>query len=245
MSELPVPDFLLCHPHFGLGLTLLIYALAAALYGALKSPAFLHPVLTSVAGVCLVLSLTGVSYQDYFQQASPLHNGLSIFVVLLAVPLHRRLPLISAAKTSISCALVIGSITAIVTAVAVPVWMDLETDVVATLVPKSATAAVAAGISERLGGIVGLAAMTAVLTGLFGAMVGPSLLAAAGIRDERALGFAIGVGAHAIGTARAFQISETCGAFASIGMILNAILTVALAPQALKLLEASREIGLF
>lgn len=108
--------------------------------------------------------------------------------------------------------------------------------VVASLAPKSATAAVAIGISERLGGVIGLAAMVAVLTGLFGAMVGPSVLASAGVRDERAVGFAIGVAAHAIGTARAFQISETAGAFASLGMILNAILTVALAPLAIGLL---------
>jgi putative effector of murein hydrolase len=67
-------------------------------------------------------------------------------------------------------------------------------------------------------------------------MIGPSLLSAIGVRDHRAVGFAIGIAAHAIGTARAFQISETAGAFATLGMILNAILTVALAPLALSLM---------
>ena len=67
-------------------------------------------------------------------------------------------------------------------------------------------------------------------------MIGPSLLAAVGVRDERAMGFAMGVASHAIGTARAFQISETAGAFGTLGMILNAVLTVALAPLALMLL---------
>jgi len=36
--------------------------------------------------------------------------------------------------------------------------------------------------------------------------------------------------AHALGTARAFQLSETAGAFASLGMILNAILSIGLVP---------------
>ncbi len=77
--------------------------------------------------------------------------------------------------------------------------------------------------------------MTAVLTGLCGAVIGPSILAAVGVRDERAA-LRDGVASHAIGTARAFQISETAGAFASVGMILNAVLTVALAPLAMRLL---------
>jgi putative effector of murein hydrolase len=61
---------------------------------------------------------------------------------------------------------------------------------------------------------------------------------ATGIEDERAMGFALGVASHAIGTARAFQISDVAGAFASLGMILNALLTIALVPVALSLLVA-------
>jgi putative effector of murein hydrolase len=52
-----------------------------------------------------------------------------------------------------------------------------------------------------------------------------------GIEDDRAKGFALGVASHAIGTARAFQISEVAGAFASLGMILNALLTIVLVPM--------------
>lgn len=228
---------LVAHPFFGLALTVGIYAVATLLYDRLGRPSILHPVLTSVAAVAAVLVATGLSYPAYFAQAAPLHNALAVFVVLLAVPLVRRLPLIRAAGLPVLIALVVGSVVAVATALAPPAGLGMEENVLASLAPKSATAAVAVGISERLGGIVGLAAMVAVLTGLFGAMVGPPVLAAAGVRDERAVGFAIGVAAHAIGTARAFQISETAGAFASLGMILNAVLTVALAPIALSLLS--------
>jgi putative effector of murein hydrolase len=43
------------------------------------------------------------------------------------------------------------------------------------------------------------------------------------VEDDRAKGFALGVASHAIGAARACQISEVAGAFASLGMILNAV----------------------
>lgn len=237
MNIMETVGALVVHPLFGLALTVGVYAVATAVYERLGRPSMLHPVLTSVAVIAAVLVVTGLSYPIYFAQASPLHNALSVFVVLLAVPLARRLPLIRAARMPIFIALVIGSVVAVATALAPPVGLGMDESIIASLAPKSATAAVAVGISEQLGGVVGLAAMVAVLTGLFGAMVGPAMLAAAGIRDERAVGFAIGVAAHAIGTARAFQISETAGAFASLGMILNAVLTVALAPLAIQLLR--------
>jgi len=56
-----------------------------------------------------------------------------------------------------------------------------------------------------------------------------------GVRDYRGRGFATGVAAHGIGTARAFQVHGTAGAFASIGMVLNAILTALIAPILVKL----------
>jgi putative effector of murein hydrolase len=50
------------------------------------------------------------------------------------------------------------------------------------------------------------------------------------VRDWRARGFAVGVAAHGIGTARAFQVNETAGAFSGIGMGLNGVLTAVIAP---------------
>ena len=73
--------------------------------------------------------------------------------------------------------------------------------------------------------------------GVFGAIFGPTILVVTGVEDDRAKGFALGVASHAIGTARAFQISEVAGTFASLGMILNALLTVMLAPIALHLMH--------
>jgi putative effector of murein hydrolase len=85
-------------------------------------------------------------------------------------------------------------------------------------------------IAERLGGVPALTALAVISTGVFGAAFGPPIMAAVGVRDHRAIGLALGVASHAIGTARAFQISDTAGAFSTLGMILNALLTVALAP---------------
>ena len=88
------------------------------------------------------------------------------------------------------------------------------------------------GVSERIGGAPALTAVMVLVTGVLGAMVATPLLNLMRIRDWRARGFAVGVAAHGIGTARAFQVNETAGAFSGIGMGLNAILTAVLAPLA-------------
>lgn len=225
-------------PLFGLAATVAVYAAAAALYRALGTPAPLHPVLTATAVLVVMLVATGMSYSTYFIQAFPLHAALGVFVVLLAVPLCRQKCLIRSSAGMIGLALCTGSLVALFTALALPVGLSADGALLATLAPKSTTTAVAVGIAERLGGIPSLAALIVVTTGLFGAAFGPSLLAAAKVRDHRAIGLALGVASHAIGTARAFQISETAGTFASVGMILNAVLTIALAPVALALLPS-------
>jgi putative effector of murein hydrolase len=236
MTEVLLADRLLAHPLFGLSLTIAVYALADGLWRQRGRPALLHPVLTSVAGVGLVVWGCGIGYERYFVQAAPLHYALGAFVVLLAVPLVRQAMLIREAAAPLTLSLVIGSGSALITALMVPVVLNAEPAVIASIAPKSATAAVAVGIADHLGGLPGLTAVVVIMTGIFGAIAGPGLLAASGVRDERAVGFALGLASHAIGTARAFQLSERAGAFASVGMILNALLTVALAPVALNLL---------
>jgi putative effector of murein hydrolase len=74
-----------------------------------------------------------------------------------------------------------------------------------------------------------------VTTGIMGAIIVTPLMNALRIRDFAARGFAAGVTAHGIGTARAFQVNELAGTFAGIGMGLNGALT-ALLVSALALL---------
>ncbi len=78
--------------------------------------------------------------------------------------------------------------------------------------------------------------MLVILTGITGAVIVTPLMNALGVRDWRARGFAVGVASHGIGTARALQVNETAGAFAGIGMGLNAMLTAVLVPALVGLL---------
>jgi putative effector of murein hydrolase len=133
-------------------------------------------------------------------------------------------------------ALVMGSITAIVSVMVLASMFGLPRPVILSLAPKSVTAGVAMGISESLGADPSLTAASVILTGIMGAIVVTPLMNRAGITDFRARGFAAGLAAHGIGTARAFQVDEIAGVFSGIAMSLNALVTSLLVPLAVTLL---------
>ena len=99
-----------------------------------------------------------------------------------------------------------------------------------SLASKSVTTPIAMAVTEQIGGLPSLTAVFVILTGILGAIMVTPLFNAMRIRDMRARGFAVGLAAHGIGTARAFQVSDVAGAFAGIAMALNGIVTAVLVP---------------
>ena len=122
-------------------------------------------------------------------------------------------------------ALLAGSITAMVSAVAIAWALGAPSEILASLAPKSVTAPIAMALTETIGGIPALTAVLVVLTGILGSVIVTPLMNAFGIRDYAARGFAVGIASHGIGTARAFQVSEEAGTFAGIAMGLNGAMT--------------------
>ena len=217
-------------PLLWLTLTLVAYGIGDWAFRASGRRPLVNPVLLAVALLALVLTVTGTDYATYFEGAQFVHFMLGPATVALAVPLYVNRALIRRSLLPMLAALVVGAGTAMVSAVWIAQAAGVSPGTQPSLVPKSVTAPVAIGIAETLGGQPSLTAVLVILTGIIGAVVGTPIFNALGITDYRARGFAMGVASHGIGTARAFQVSETAGAFAGIGMGLNALLTALVAP---------------
>ena len=101
-------------------------------------------------------------------------------------------------------------------------------DILASIAPRATTTPVAMAVAQQLGGVPALAAVIVLIAGVIGAMTATPLFNAMKITDFRARGLAVGVSAHGFGAARAFQVDQTAGAFASLGMALNAVATATL-----------------
>ena len=223
-------SYLAAAPLTWLTVTFVAYLGAATVSKALRQTPLANPVLLSVAAVALVLMLTGTDYATYFEGAQFIHFLLGPATVALAVPLMDTRDTMKRVAVPIALALVAGSSVAAVSAILLAQAFGLPDAVILSLSPKSTTAPVALGISEAVGGIPTLTAVLVILTGIIGAIVVTPMMTLLRIRDWRARGFAAGVAAHGIGTARAFQVNETAGAFAGIGMALNALLTSLIVP---------------
>jgi predicted murein hydrolase (TIGR00659 family) len=187
-------------------------------------------VLIAVLLVAPVLWATQTDYATFFEGAQFIHFLLGPATVALALPLWDNLDTIRRSVAPILMALLAGSVVAAASALLMAQAFGLPPEVILSLAPKSTTAPVALGISEAVGGIPTLTAVLVILTGVIGAVIVTPLMNALRIRDWRARGFAAGVAAHGIGTARAFKVNPVAGAYAGIAMALNALLTSLIVP---------------
>lgn len=223
-------SYLSTSPLLWLTATLLAYLFAAAIAGRFGNPPWANPVLISVCLISPVLWFSRTDYATYFEGAQFIHFLLGPATVALAVPLLDNLETIRRSAIPILLALLVGSSVAICSAILIAQAFGLPTEVVLSLSPKSTTAPVALGVSEAVGGMPSLTAVFVILTGIIGAIIVTPMMNALRIQDWRARGLAAGLAAHGIGTARAFQVNATAGAYAGIGMALNALLTSLLVP---------------
>ena len=228
-------SYLSSQPLLWLCATLFAYWIGDALFVKSGRNPLVNAVLIAIVLLSVMLWATGTSYEKYFDGAQFVHFMLGPVTVCLAIPLQANLMAIRRALLPIAAALIAGSCAAVGSALGIAWLLGADHTLLATLSPKSATAPVAIGISQGLGGEPTLTAVMVIITGIVGAICVTPLLNLIGVRDWRARGFSVGVAAHGFGTARAFQVNETAGVFASIGMGLNAVLTAFLAPLFLSL----------
>jgi len=217
-------------PLLWLTLTMGAFIAARALFEYANRFPLLNPVLIASLAICLVLYSTNTPYAAYFKGAQFIHFLLGPAIIVLAVPVWRYRSALWRARYAVLAALVIGGLTAGLSAIGLAILFGLDKAMIAAIAPKSVTAPVAMGIAKSLGGPVSLAALLAVLTGITGAVMATPLFNAFGFSDWRGRGFAVGVTCHGIGTAHAFQISPVAGSFATIGMALNALFSALILP---------------
>jgi predicted murein hydrolase (TIGR00659 family) len=222
--------YLTATPLLWLTTTLGAYVVADHFSRISKRNPLVNPVLISVIILGSLLWTTGTAYETYFNGAQFVHFLLGPATVALAIPLHRNWQAIKRSLIPIVGALIAGSVTAIVSAVGIGILFGMPPDVLASLAPKSVTAAIAMGVSQEIGGQPSLTATLVISTGILGAIMVTPLMNALGLKDYRARGFAAGVASHGIGTARAFQVDPVAGAFAGIALGLNGLLTAIIAP---------------
>lgn len=222
-------------PLLAVGLTLAAYLVGSAVFIRLGKPSWLPAILIAALLLAAILALLGLPYATYQQGATWLTVLLGPATVALGMPLYQQLPRIRELWRPLAACLPIAAALAACYALGIAWLLGASPDILASIAAKSVTAPIAIGITEQLGGNVALLMGSLLVTGV---LTIPFVSLAArllSINDERIIGFALGLNGHAIGTVRAFDISPTAGAFASLGMSLTGIFTALLLPLAWRL----------
>ena len=195
-----------------------------------------HPLLISTPLVAAALYLSNIDFNSYYAGNGILNWLLGPTTVALAVPLARQMPQLPPLLITVLTTVILGGLFAVICAVAIAAGLGADHVVLLSLAAKSVTTPIAVGITQQIGGLVTLMVMVVLLTGIVGILVAQLIFRYQHIDDERWQGLILGVSAHAIGTAKAFEKSPRCGAFATLGMGLNGIWTSIFLPTLLPLL---------
>ena len=196
----------------------------------------LNPILLTIASLILFLKLSGISYETYQEGGRLIEFWLKPAVVALGVPLYLQLEMIKKQLLPILLSQLVGCLVGVVSVVLVAKLLGATPDVICSLAPKSVTTPIAMEVSNATGGIPSLTAAVVVLVGLFGAVFGFKILTLGRVKSPNAQGLSMGTASHAIGTSAAMEVSRKYGAYASLGLTLNGILTALLTPAILRLL---------
>ncbi|HUN97566.1 MAG TPA: LrgB family protein [Bradyrhizobium sp.] len=217
-------------PLLWLAFTIAAYVAGQMIQRLFKGAPLASPVLVAIVIVAGVMLATGTSYQTYFAGAQFINLLLGPATVALAIPLAKNLSLIRSNFGSICLALLAGSVTSIVSGVAI-VWMLGGSKIVAlSMAPRSVTTPIAVALSREIGGVPALTASLVIFGGIVAAIVGQRLLHCLEIRDWRAHGLAAGVAGGGIAAAQVAERNELGAAFAALGVGLNGLLTALLVP---------------
>lgn len=218
-------DMLMQSAFFGVAITLICYEIGAFVKKKTNF-ALANPLLIAVLLIVGFLLLFDVEYEAYENGAKYIQYFLTPATVSLAIPLYRKLELLKKYPAAIFIGIGAGVLTAMVSIFLMSLAFGLTHTQYVTLLPKSITTAIALGISEKQGGIMGLTVVSVSITGILGNVAAESILNLFRIKEPIARGLAIGTSAHALGTAKAMELGEIEGAMSSLSIVVAGIMTV-------------------
>jgi putative effector of murein hydrolase len=211
-------------------ITLSAYKIGIIIYEKTGKNALLQPIVIAYVIMLPILLLAKIPYKQYFDSVFILHFFLGPATVALALPLYKNLKLIQSYFLPILITLVFGGIFTILSAVGILWLFDASKITMLSMTTKSVTAPITLITAHDIGANAALAIGFVVITGLLGALLGTFVFKLLKIKHDAAKGFALGLISHAVGTARAFEISENAAAFSALAMGLVGVFIAVVLP---------------
>lgn len=212
-------------------LLLTIGAYLLGLWAKKKSGlALLHPFLISIPVIIAVLKLTDIPCSFYIESNVLIDFLLGPSVVSLGLLLYDNRDIVLKNCVGILTSVLVGSVVGVASVWVLCRVFGLDEMFLFSLEPKSVTTPIAMDISESLGGNPSLTAVSVVLCGFIGTVLGPLVLRLIKIKSPVARGLGMGCASHGLGTARAIEMGAVEGAVSGLSIALMGIATALIIP---------------
>ena len=216
-------------PLFGMFLTLITFVLFKKLSDKVKS-SLLNPLVLSLMFIIVFLETFKIPYENYYNGAEIFNTMIIPATVALAIPLYKNFNLLKKYYKEILFSigfstLVLTSLLAISMAL-----LDVDKEILSSVLPKSVTTAIAVGVSEQIQGIQAITIIMVIICGNIGAVFGELIFDIFHIHHPIAQGISLGTTSHAVGTSKAIELGEIQGSMSGLAIIVTGLFTVGLAP---------------
>lgn len=211
-------------------ITLIVYSISLHVARKVNANPLANPVLVTAVVMGLLLYFSGTGVADYQQNAGLIHWLLGPATVALAMPMYAQWQKIRELGWRLLVAVGFAGFIAPLLAWLSVAMLRAPMPIQFTMLAKSITTPLAMEATSQIGGVPALAAVFVIITGIVGAIVAPLVYRLLNVTLPQAQGLALGAVCHAVGTAKALQMSQRTGALATLGLCLNGIITAILLP---------------
>lgn len=213
----------------GVLITLLAYQTGLSLQKKVKHPAC-NPILISAVLIILFITVTGLPNSVYQGANVRLSWLLTPATVCLAIPMYEQLTILRKNFKVILAGVAAGAVSCVGFVLLLALAFRFDRALTLSLLPKFVTAAIGVPLCELAGGITSVTTVAIMLTGIIGAVLGPTLCKLFHLNDELSRGVAFGTAGHVIATARASEMSALTGAVSSLSLVVAGLLTAVIFP---------------
>lgn len=232
------PDALLNSPLFGIGLTVILYAMSEIIIDRFKLNVVPPFVIACPLVISVIAFVPGVEYKQYQAGAEFINFLLGPATIALALPLYKNRQIITEKAAAITSGVTIATLAAILVVYFCGKAFGASEQVLISLIPKSVTTPIAIDVSKTLGGIPALTTAAVIFTGMLGATFNHKVMSLLGIKNDLAIGLAIGASSHGLGASACASVSPVQLAIGGVAIALTGISTSILAPLLLPILKS-------
>jgi predicted murein hydrolase (TIGR00659 family) len=206
-------------------ITFVVYQLAKKAYRKWSFP-LLNPLLISPLVLIGMISLNHIPATTFLHDTKWITNMLGPATVAFAIPIYKHFHMLKKYIGTILISITSGTLVAILSSFTLATFGRLDSELLLSLLPRSITTPIAIEVSKEIGGLPALTTVFVIVTGITGAIIGPSIIKWFSIKSPIARGLALGMGAHGSGTAAAMEYGEKEATFSTIAMIFAAWITL-------------------